>query len=286
MANILNLKQIAQKLLTIYPDLNQAQQVASWLLEKLTGKSGAQILLEQDLSLTSEQESLLVHWLEQMIVAHQPVQYILGSVPFLNLDILVESPILIPRPETEYWLDLLLSDLKNFKNHDLKILDLCSGSGCIGLSLAKNFPNSQVVAVDISRQACDLIAKNKKHNLVENLEVVCGDLFASLAGQKFDLIVSNPPYIPAQDYQNLDLSVRLWEDRLALVAPGFDLSIITKIIAQAPDFLQLRYASLPRLWLEIDATQGLPVVALMQEKFGQVELVQDQFGRQRVVLGR
>ena len=282
----MNLKQVANQLLPVYQNINQAQQVASWLLEKLTGNKQVHIWLEQELKLTSEQNSLLDGWLEQIIVQHKPVQYILGSVPFLNLDILVEPPVLIPRLETEYWVDLLINRLKNFKNHNLEILDLCSGSGCIGLALAKNLPNCQVTAVDISRFACDLIVKNKNHNLIENLVVICSDLFANLIGKKFDIIVCNQPYIPAQDNENLDLSVQLWEDRLALVAPESDLDIIVKIIEQAPDFLQYRYVGLQKLWIEVDITQGSQVLALMQASFEQAELICDQFDRQRVVVGK
>lgn len=282
----MNLKQVSNKLLLVYPEQNQAQQVASWLLEKITGKTGAQILLEQDLSLTSEQFMLLASWLEQIVEQHKPVQYILGSVPFLNLDILVESPVLIPRLETEYWVGLLIERLNSFRPENLKILDLCSGSGCIGLALAKNLSNCQVTTVDISRQACDLIAKNQKHNSIKNLEIIWGDLFVNLAGKKFDLIVSNPPYVPAQDYAKLDLSVLRWEDRLALVAPETDLSIIVQIIAQAPKFLLNKYPELPKLLIEMDATQGALVTALMQEQFEQVELLKDQFDRQRVVIGK
>lgn len=275
-----------QALISVYPDVNQANQVAIWLLEKLTGKSHAQILLEPALNLTKDQQALLASWLEQITVEHKPVQYILGSVPFLDLDILVQAPVLIPRPETEWWVDLLITRLARFKDEPLKILDLCSGSGCIGLALASYFVNAQVVTVDISQAACALIAKNKLHNKITNLQIIQADLFAGLDMQKFDLIVSNPPYIRQVDYQNLDLSVRLWEDRLALVAPGFDLAIINKIIALAPSFLQKKYAGLSQLWLEIDTTQGEQVRHLMQNSFDQAELIVDQFDRQRVVVGR
>jgi len=280
------LAQVAQKLLVVYKNTSLAHQVAAWLLEKLTGKKYAQILIEQDLILTSEQKDLLVSWLDQIILQHKPYQYILGNVPFLNLDILVEPPVLIPRLETEHWVDLLIKNLNDFKKHDLKVLELCSGSGCIGLALAKKFPEFQVVAVDLTRQACDLINKNKMHNLINNLQVIQGDLYTNLVGQKFDLIVSNPPYVPENNYQGLDLSVQLWEDRLALVSPGFDLAIITRIIEAAPNYLQHKYIGLPQLWLEIDETQGVQVSKLMQAKFEQVVLLPDQFGRQRIVVGR
>lgn len=283
---LLELSNLTSRLLVVYSELSQAQQVAVWLLEKLLQVSSVQILTNLDLQLTAEQAHILDQWLEQLVEEHKPLQYILGNVPFLDLEILVEPPILIPRLETEWWVSSLTQQITALKNEPLKILDLCSGTGCIGLALASYFPNSQVTAVDISAQACALIAKNKQHNNISNLRIVHADLYAKLARQKYDLIVANPPYVPRLDYQNLDLSVRLWEDRLALVAPGEDLAVIKKIITLAPNYLQKKYADLPQLWLEIDATQGAVVVALMQAKFERVGEVLDQFGRQRVVIGK
>jgi release factor glutamine methyltransferase len=280
------ISQIIARLNPVYPEHRQAQQVAAWLLEKLLNLPGAQILTKQELLFSEQQAKILEEWLDQIINQHKPLAYILGNVPFLNLDILVEPPILIPRLETEWWIDVLIKRFNSLKDVDLKILDLCAGSGCIGLALAKYFPKSHVTLVDIAQPACDLVAKNMVHNKIENATVLQSDLYHELVDQKFDLIVANPPYIPAHSYANLDLSVRLWEDRRALVAPESDLQIIAKIIALAPHYLQKKYANLPQLWLEIDATQGKPVSDLMCVSFEQIELIVDQFDRQRVVVGK
>ena len=283
---IIRMHILVEKLTEVYSNKDQAQQVLHWLLEKLLNKTQAQLIAQNDLQLTSEQQGQLDEWIKQIVDEHKPLQYILGSVPFLNLDILVQAPILIPRPETEWWVNELIQKFSHLKNEPLKILDLCSGSGCIALALAKYFSNSQVVAVDISKEACALIKKNIVHNQINNVEVVESDLYDSVEQTKYDLIISNPPYIPVESYQNLDLSVRMWEDRIALVAPNDDLSIIKKIIEIAPQYLQKKHSDLPQLWLEIDETQGSDVRKLMQNSFEQVDVVVDQFGSERVVVGR
>lgn len=309
------MKTLVGKLYKVYSNKNQAQQVLYWLLEKLLDKTQAQLITQNDLQLTSGQQEQLDEWIRQIVDEHKPLQYILGSVPFLDLDILVQPPILIPRPETEWWVNELIQKFSYLKNEPLKILDLCSGSGCIALTLAKYFVNSKVVAIDISKEACALIKKNITHNRVNNVTVIESDLFESFDSlrsfrmngrksekenekfahpelvegherAKYDLIVSNPPYIPAENYQNLDLSVRMWEDRVALVAPDSDLSIIKRIIESAPKYLQKKHSDLPQLWLEIDETQGSDVCKLMQNSFEQVDVVVDQFGSERVVVGR
>lgn len=287
MSSLLN--QIAKRLLVIYPNPSQAQQVASWLLTAMTGFTHAQLLINDPI-LNTSQSILLENWLAQLIQEHKPLAYVLGHVPFLDLDILVAPPVLIPRLETEWWVNLLIQNLDKFKNEQLNILDLCSGSGCIGLALASAFPKSQVYLVDILPAACDLISKNAQHNQLANIVILQSDLYHVFINQhpgiKFDLIVANPPYIPAVDYQNLDLSVRLWEDRLALVAQASDLDIITKIISLAPQYLNSDFAELAQLWLEIDATQGLSAGDLMRTNFRQITLIEDQFGKDRVIVGK
>lgn len=282
----MQISSIVLRLIAVYPQRQQAHQVALWLLEKLLGTSATQILVKKELKLSVPQTELLQHWLDQIINEHKPLAYILGNVPFLGLDVLLEPPILIPRAETEWWVALLIQRLSLFKDEKLKILDLCSGSGCIGLALAQYFSKSQVTLIDISSQACSLVAKNIAHNQLQNAFVLQSDLYTKLADQKFDLIVSNPPYVPLQKYEQLDLSVRLWEDQRALIAPESDLQIISQIIAHAPGYLQKKHRKLPQLWLEIDSTQGVQVSDLMQVNFDQTELIVDQFDRQRVVVGK
>lgn len=273
------------RLTSVYQDARQAQQVLVWLLEKVLEQSATQIWSQIQINLNPSQYTKLDHWIKQIVDHHQPFQYLIGSVPFLDLEILVESPTLIPRPETEWWVDLLRSQFKKLQLAPLKILDVGTGTGCIALSLAKFFTNSCVTAVDCSSIALELAQKNQIHNQIKNVQFILSDLYQSLA-DKYDLVVSNPPYISQTDYLKLEASVRNWEDYQALVSPEHDLSLIEKIIDLSPHYLQHQYAELPQLWLEIDSSQGSRVQTKMNAHFKNSLLLQDQFKRPRVVIGK
>jgi release factor glutamine methyltransferase len=147
-----------------------------------------------------------------------------GNQPFGQLDLLVEPPVLIPRPETEEWVYKLINEIKASGQDDrpAKVLDLCSGSGCIGLALASELPRFRVTGLDINSKAVELAQKNASRNRVNNVVFEEVDLFDNQAmtnlklGQ-FDIVVSNPPYIPPTEYLQLDRSVRDYEDPRALV---------------------------------------------------------------------
>ena len=148
-----------------------------------------------------------------------------GTQPFGSLDLLVEPPILIPRPETEHWATELVKKLKVHTDASLRILDLCSGSGCIGLLLARELPASRITGVDVLEQAVDLARRNAVRNSVSNAQYQQLDIFDDAAGEalgSFDCIVANPPYIPRHEYEELDASVKQHESPLALLGerPG------------------------------------------------------------------
>lgn len=156
----------------------------------------------------------------------EPLQYILGSQPFGPLDIKCSKNVLIPRWETEDWVLKLAERAKSWGS--LRVLDVCTGSGCVALLLKKQLPNAKVEAIDISEDAVALAEENKV-NLgleveVRNGDVLQHDMYSQLWGDtKFDIVVSNPPYIPRKDYEapvlanGTELSVKLYEPELALV---------------------------------------------------------------------
>jgi len=141
-----------------------AEQEAWWFLEHATGKTQSALLSDDTITLTPEQQKNLDTWVMQRVKEKKPIQYIIGNVPFCNLEILVKPPILIPRPETEEWVSWLIEQLAPVKDEPLQILDLGSGSGCIGLALAKALPQSTVIGLDKNPQAIELAEKNKYHN--------------------------------------------------------------------------------------------------------------------------
>lgn len=219
-------------------EISNKNSVAWWILEHGTNLSQAQIFLNQHIALTQEQIIKIKSILSDLVIHNKPLQYIIGHVDFLNLKINTEAPILIPRPETEYWCDLLIKKLYAYKNDNLKILDMCTGSGCIGLSFAKKFINSTVYLSDINPSAINLAKKNAYENDINNVVFTESDLFNNLnSNYKFDLIVSNPPYLSQEEWNNCKPIVKNWESQIALAASNNGFSLLNKIIEQSPLWL-------------------------------------------------
>ena len=278
---------LTKRIECIYQDA--ASSIAWWLLEKVTGKSTTELIAHANKPLSPVEKTALATITKELCEEHKPLQYILGSIPFLSLEITVRPPILIPRPETEYWCSVIIEQLKNLKNERLTILDLCTGSGCIALAFAQSFPQAHVYAVDLSSDACGLTEENALRNNITNITIVQSDLFSVLPREvKFDLIVSNPPYISPQEWTTLEESVRRWEDTSALVAEQGGLALLKKIIQEAPAWLscnkEMAARGMPELVLEIGSTQGEAVLSLCRE-FGYKKIMvhEDQFKRDRFV---
>jgi release factor glutamine methyltransferase len=264
--------------ITTQTDLTEQQ--AWWLLEHTTNKNRSQLQFSYE-KLTELQQTDLEKYMHQLSYEHKPLAYILGWVPFLDLELNVSPPTLIPRPETEFWVFNLIEELKNKSPKNLTILDIGTGSGCIALSLAKALPQSQIYAIDIAQTALDLAQKNAERNNITNVTFLHSNLFADLPNNlQFDLIVSNPPYIdPAV---TLEKNVRNWEDHGALFAPNQGLQIIESIIAQAPTYIKKNNELDYQLVMEIDASQANQIHELAAKHTCTDALIkQDQFDRDR-----
>ena len=278
----MNLKTITQQLQSRF---SNAQHVALWILEKITGTSSGQLLL-QELKLTELQKQELQKALDLLITQQYPLQYYLGTVPFGPLELLIEPPILIPRPETETWVANVIEQLKPFKDKKLTLLDLCSGSGCIGLWIAHQFPNFIVHSADINPQAIVLGNKNKELLKLQNITFFKSDLFAGLPQQqKYDLILANPPYITEAEYQDLETPVKKWESKLALTADNNGLYFYEQISKQAPNYFnQNKKYNLPHLILEIGYQQGYAVTELLKNNgYQKYKVTKDYAEKDRVV---
>lgn len=267
-------------------------QYAWWMLEKLTNKTKANLILDQTITLSPEQKKTIKTWITEQVEQKKPLQYILGSVPFGPVTIQVEPPILIPRPETEEWTFQLITKLLLLKNQQLTILDLCTGTGCIALACAYALPSASIWATDISKKAIQLARKNAQHNNLTNIQFIESDLFSALSSYigTFDLILCNPPYITPEDYRDLDDSVKEWEDRQALVAEDYGLELIKKIITAAlPYFKQNRELSqhaINQLYIEVGHKQIVPVVEYMNiNSYNSIQVYTDMYGNNRVVSG-
>jgi len=189
------------------------------LLQHATSFSKEQIIFNPNLELSQQQE--LFFW--QLVArreVREPISHIINKREFYGLNFFVEASVLDPRPDSESLIELVLEIFQN-KNEQLQILELGVGSGCLIISLLKNLPNATAVAVDISEKALQIANKNALSNQVQSrLELIESDLFSNVDkrdyAQKFDLIISNPPYIPTNLIENLADEVRLFEPRLAL----------------------------------------------------------------------
>jgi release factor glutamine methyltransferase len=281
---ILKLK---ERLKTLYIDPMTCDQHAWWILQAATGKSKAQLLTHPDQEIATEQLERIETILRSHLDEHKPLAYSIGTVPFLDLTIMVEPPILIPRMETEAWVAELIAKLKETSIEPHAILDLCTGSGCIGLALAHAFPAAHITAIDINKAAIALAQKNAAALNIKNITILHSDLFQALRNHQFDLIATNPPYITESEYAHLEPSVRLWEDAGALSAPDNGLALIKRIITQAPDYLRVHAEKSPNLIIEIGHTQGAEVAQLMQQAgYHDVEIHNDIMGNDRTVSGR
>ncbi|MBY5006124.1 peptide chain release factor N(5)-glutamine methyltransferase [Streptococcus suis] len=231
-------------------------------------------LLRQEVS---EEDQILLEDIFQQLSQHIPAQYIIGKTDFHGLEFAVDERVLIPRPETEELVDLVLQE--NSRAY-LRVLDIGTGSGAIAISLAHARPDWQVTAVDVSPQALEVTQKNAENNAVQ-LDFIQSDVLDQVTGQ-FDLIISNPPYISPADKEEVGLNVLHSEPHLALFAEEDGLAIYRKIAEQAGDFL----AENGKIYLEIGYKQGQAVSNLFQTHFPdkRVRVLQDQFGKDRKVV--
>ncbi|MBR1421787.1 MAG: peptide chain release factor N(5)-glutamine methyltransferase [Selenomonadaceae bacterium] len=213
----------------------------------------------------------------------EPVAYITGQKEFFTIPFRVESGVLIPRPETEELVAIVTSRLKN--RESIEILDLCTGSGCIALSILKFLPNSKATAIDLSDQAIKIANENSDClNLQDRIEIIKGDLFEPIDPEKkFDAIVSNPPYIPQKDLENLPIDVRNFEPMLALDGGIDGLDFYRKIAGESKNFL----AEDGFVAVEIGIDQSKDVEEIFRrDGFNQIEIRKDLGGIDRVVIAR
>ncbi|HHX17874.1 MAG TPA: peptide chain release factor N(5)-glutamine methyltransferase [Clostridium sp.] len=223
-----------------------------------------------------------------------PLQYITGHQEFMSLDFKVTSDVLIPRQDTEILVETVLEYTKPIKEETIDILDIGTGSGCIAVSLARYIKKSKVVAIDISQKALNIAKYNaEKNNVIDKMNFVCGDIFTGLENilnkyneyknnkKKFDVIVSNPPYIPSDEIASLEKQVKDFEPLKALNGGNDGLDFYKFIIEDAACFLKKQGA----LALEVGINQAIDVLKLMQEKYHNIKIVKDLSGIERVVMG-
>lgn len=263
------------------PHPARARRDAESLLLHLVGKSKAWLLAHVDDHFAGcsaiRYEAIL-----QRRLAGEPIQYITGEAEFYGLPFRVTRDVLIPRPETEHLIEKALEVAARFQKP--RIIDIGTGSGAIAIALAHKLSGSQVTSIDISESALALARENAERNGVANgIRFLQGDLLAPVANEQFDVVVSNPPYVPITDRDTLDVEVRDHEPALALFAGDDGLDIYRRLIPAA----QASLVPGGFIALEIGCGQSPAVQALLADaSFNQVQFTADLQGIPRVAVAQ
>lgn len=267
--------------------IKEARREAELMAAHILKTSLGALNMRRAEDISAEQFMTLKAWVERRGL-REPLYYILGECEFWSLNFKVTPDVLIPRPETELLVEGGLVSLKGVANEKPIVLDLCTGSGCVAISIKSELPGARVYATDISRDALAVAKENAELNGQGSVEFFRGDLFdavsdLSLQG-KFDLIVSNPPYIPAGDIDGLQREVADYEPRAALDGGPDGLDIISSIVRDAPLYLKSGGA----LLFEVGQGQALEVAAILSESgsFKDVLIRKDYSGIERIVSAR
>lgn len=254
---------------------------ADLLLMDALGCNRAQLLMAADQSPTSQQMLRLAANVSRRGKG-EPMAYIFGRREFWSLELAVTDATLIPRPETELLVEIALNQLQRSDDRVIRVADLGTGSGAIALALARECPDWELVATDKSQAALDIATANARSLGIDNVEFRCGNWFVPITGEKFDLIISNPPYVAADD-PCLSQGDTSQEPRTALAAGADGLADLQQLIAAAAEFLFPHGA----LLLEHGHQQRAALSRLMAAAgWQQIEWFQDLAGLDRAVLAR
>ena len=209
---------------------------------------------------------------------HEPWQYIFGHAPFRDLELEVGPGCLIPRPETEYSVDLMLDGLPR----GASVCELGVGSGAISFALASERPDLTVIGTELSPDALKWAERNRQALGLSNVTFLQGDLFSPVAGRKFDLVAANLPYIPEGDLDKLPPNVRGYEPAEALFAGPDGLAVIARALEQAPAFLKPS----GRIFLELDPCNAKKALELASKSLNEAALLRDQYGLVRFLTAK
>ena len=253
---------------------------ARWIAEDVLCLTRQELVFEGDRAIPRQQLYRLEAMLDRR-AAGEPVQYILGSADFMGLRFRVDGAVLIPRQDTETLVEAALIELRQ-RPGSPALLDLCAGSGCVGLSLASLAPHARITLADISPEALEVAHANQK-DLGVKAELRQGDLFNAVGRERFDIIASNPPYIPTGALSGLQREVR-FEPRIALDGGPDGLDFYRRIAEGAADHLNPGGA----IFLEVGIHEARPVLDLVKAHLPCAEAgtVRDLNGIERVVFGK
>jgi release factor glutamine methyltransferase len=268
--------------LTNGPHPERARQDAETLLLHVLDKNKAWLIAHADDDLSEDQAARFAELLERRYHG-EPIQYITGEAEFYGLPFHVTPEVLIPRPETEHLVEKAIEFARlpdGFSSKTYRIVDVGTGSGAIAVALAHHLPNAQLTALDISLDVLNVACENALRNaVVDRIQFIQSDLLAAVAHERFDMVVSNPPYVPETDRDSLSVEVRDHEPGLALFAGEDGLDIYRRLIPEA--FAVLGAGGY--LLMEISYGQSAAVAAMLEQAgFERIEFVPDLQGIPRV----
>jgi release factor glutamine methyltransferase len=264
--------------------IESAEQEALWIVQHVLRLPAHHVVTDRDRLLAST-ELADVKGLVHRRVGREPLQYIFGTQEFCGLEFHVNPAVLIPRPETELLVEYVAQRIS--AEQSAIIVDVCTGSGCIAVAIARQRPRARLIATDLSSRSLDVARQNAiRHSAGERIIWLEGNLLGALAGQKLegqvDVIVSNPPYIAEADWATLQPEVRLFEPRGALVAGPQGTELHERLLQEAGRYLSPGGAVI----LEIGAGQARAIRQIVEQISGYRfhRLVYDEAGLERVVI--
>lgn len=269
----------------VYPK-EEVDSFFQMLVEHYLGLERFVLAIQPNLTVTKEEEQPLFEALSQLRL-HRPIQYIIGTAHFMDMDFYVDENVLIPRPETEELVRWIVEEVGPIKgvlaDHRLIILDIGTGSGCIAVSLAKNLPSYEVHAFDISDAALKVARKNATLNRVDVSFEEIDILAIDESGSKYDIIVSNPPYVREREKKVMHKNVTSHEPGLALFVSDENPLRFYDAIAR---FAQKNLKENGSLFLEINQHLAKETEQLLRNhNFSEIELRKDMFGNDRMMKG-
>ena len=273
-----DIKQALKKQLSGQFESVELGPILSILIEHVTGWDQVQQVIHKD-NLISAAQQLAFETAATALLAGRPIQYITGKTWFMGEPYIVNEQVLIPRPETEELVDWVI-EYAAIKGKALRILDIGTGSGCIAIAIKKALPEAIVSAIDISTSAIKIAATNAAA-LKADIELIALDILnTAFLPDQYDVIVSNPPYIPMQEMKNMELQVTDHEPNIALFVPDEDPLVFYKAIAR---LAKLHLSTNGQLFFEIHYDQGDAMIALLDDMHFHAELRTDLFGKDRMI---
>ncbi|GAB2826061.1 N5-glutamine methyltransferase family protein [Ferruginibacter profundus] len=262
-------------------DLSEATVITDWVFENIAHIKKAD-LIKNPLQKVPDAIIKKIAVKQEELLQHKPVQYVMGNTTFFNMQFQVNDKVLIPRPETEEMTNMVINNYR-FEQKQISILDIGTGSGCIAVAIKKNLPSSKVIALDISEDALEVARTNAITNKT-NIQCTLFDFLDESRWPElmlFDIIISNPPYIPDKEKKLLDKNVVNYEPHTALFVPDNNPLLFYEKIAKFGRN-HLNYNG--KIFVETHEDYTQQVAQLFSATYQQVIVKKDMFGKERMVI--